>query len=85
MDIRNDRGQSIVPPPIVSADDRRRVEPDSHVRQSIQAIVERAGLEKSVATEPGGTVAPEKAGMVVEQGRFHGMLVQGRAGGNKGP
>lgn len=79
-----DRRQSVAPAPIGVTEDGRAFERDPNVGQPVETIVERALVEKKITAKAGGALPPEAAGMIVEQWSFHGALVQGHAGGNKG-
>lgn len=82
--VGHDRRQPVAPLLVAVSDNRRRAEAGAHVREPIEAIVECAMVEEIVAVEARGALAPQGAGMIVEQRRFHTPLVQGCAGGNKG-
>lgn len=82
--VADDRRQPIVPARVADANDCRGFEARTNVGKPVEAIVERAVVEKTIATEPGSALLASGAGAIIEQRSLHGTLVQGGAGGNKG-
>lgn len=65
------------------ANDQHGLESAAHVGQAFETVVQRAVVEEPVATRPGGTVASQPTGLLIEYGGAHSALVRGRASRNK--
>ena len=63
--------------------DQHGPESAAHVGQTFETVAQRAGVEELVAARPGGTVASQPTGLIIEYGGAHSALVRGRASRNK--
>ena len=63
--------------------DQHGPESAAHVGQAFETVVQRAGVEESIAARSGRTDASQPTGLLIEYGRAHSALVRGRGSRNK--